>query len=48
MQRDSYDDASAPLVSVVRVCFSEDCPYDNAFWDGQQLVFGESYRRRMM
>ena len=41
--RDSYDNAGAPLVGVVRVCFTENCPYNNAFWDGQQLVFGESY-----
>lgn len=38
---DSYDNAGAPLVGVVRICESEVCPYENAFWNGEQLVFGE-------
>ena len=32
------------LMSTVRWCFTdEDCPYDNAFWDGTQMVFGAGY-----
>ncbi len=35
--RDSYDDAGATVVSTVH--YQRD--YDNAFWNGQQLVFGD-------
>jgi len=35
--RDSFDDAGATVVSTVH--FQRD--YDNAFWNGQQLVFGD-------
>lgn len=35
--RDSFDDAGAPLVGTVN--FGRD--YDNAFWDGTQMVFGD-------
>ncbi len=38
------------LQSTVRWCYTEtedddptECPYDNAFWDGRQMVFGEGY-----
>ena len=32
------------LQSTVRWCFTEgDCPYDNAFWDGTQMVFGTGF-----
>ncbi len=32
------------LMSTVRWCFTEDpCPYNNAFWDGTQMVFGTGY-----
>jgi bacillolysin len=32
------------LTSTVRWCFKDDtCPYDNAFWDGRQMVFGAGY-----
>ena len=36
-QRDSIDDAGLPLVGWGH--YGRD--YDNAFWDGQQMVFGE-------
>ena len=30
----------------MRWCFSDDsCPYDNAFWDGRQMVFGAGYAK---
>ncbi len=35
--RDSYDDAGATVVATVH--YERD--YDNAFWDGNQLVFGD-------
>jgi Zn-dependent metalloprotease len=35
--RDSYDDAGATVVSTVH--YQEN--YDNAFWNGEQLVFGD-------
>ena len=35
--RTSYDDAGAPVVATVHYGRS----YDNAFWDGRQLVFGD-------
>jgi bacillolysin len=37
-----YDDGQGQaLRATIRVCTSEACPYPNAFWDGQQMVFGE-------
>jgi len=35
--RDSIDDAGMPLIGTVH--YLED--YDNAFWDGEQMVFGD-------
>ena len=35
--RSSYDDAGAPVVTTVHYGRN----YDNAFWDGRQLVFGD-------
>lgn len=40
--RDSYDNAGALLRSSVRYCPSFlSCPYQNAFWNGTQMVYGE-------
>ncbi len=42
--RDSYDDAGAQLRSTVRYCPSpSDCPYQNAFWNGVQMVYGAGF-----
>lgn len=42
--RDSLDGAGMPLVSTVRYCDpSSACPFENAFWDGTQMVYGEGY-----
>ena len=42
--RDSVDDAGMELVSTVRYCPNDSsCPYQNAFWDGTQMVFGEGH-----
>src|SRR3954451_14775626 len=35
--RDSFDDKGAPVLATVHY----DRDYDNAFWDGTQLVFGD-------
>ena len=32
------------LMATVRWCFAEDpCPLDNAYWDGNQMLFGSGY-----
>ncbi|MFT4263108.1 MAG: M4 family metallopeptidase [Nocardioides sp.] len=32
------------LAATVRLCISgEDCPYENAFWDGTQMYYGSGY-----
>lgn len=48
--RDSLDDNGMQLVSTVDFCFFSDnpqlntCPdYPNAFWDGEQMVYGEGF-----
>ncbi len=40
--RDSYDDAGAEQRSSVHYC-AGGCPYDNAFWNGTQMVYGEGF-----
>lgn len=37
--RDSIDDAGLPLISTARFCEGE-CPYFNAFWNGEQMTYG--------
>jgi Zn-dependent metalloprotease len=42
--RDSIDNKGMPLVSTVRYCPSPtSCPYENAFWNGSQMVYGDTY-----
>lgn len=42
--RDSIDGRGMPLVSTVRFCpSSEPCPFQNAFWDGQQMTYGPGF-----
>ena len=42
--RDSLDDQGLPLKSTVRYCdLAAPCPYQNAFWDGQQMVYGQGF-----
>ena len=42
--RDSIDGAGMPMRATVRACdYRYSCPYDNAFWDGEQMVFGQGY-----
>jgi bacillolysin len=42
--RNSIDGAGLPLIATVKYCDpSYPCPYANAFWNGEQMVFGETY-----
>jgi bacillolysin len=42
--RDSLDGNGMPLVSTVRWCpDASECPFENAFWDGKQMVYGEGF-----
>ena len=44
--RASLDDQGMALISSVRFCpppGQGSCPYDNAFWDGFQMVYGAGY-----
>lgn len=42
--RDSLDNQGLPLISLVRYCPAVTaCPYGNAFWDGQQMTYGDGY-----
>jgi bacillolysin len=42
--RDSLDNAGMTLVSTADYCDpSFPCPYRNAFWNGQQMVYGDGY-----
>ncbi len=45
--RDSLDGRGLTLISTVRWCapaeYQWQCPLDNAFWNGEQMVFGQGY-----
>ena len=42
--RDSYDALGAALKSTVYYCpIGGPCPYQNAFWNGTQMVYGEGF-----
>lgn len=42
--RDSLDDQGYKLFSTVRYCAaSGPCPYDNAYWNGVQMVYGDGF-----
>ena len=42
--RDSLDDSGMPLVSTVRFCdLPQPCPYANAFWNGEQMAYGQGF-----
>ncbi|HMQ26273.1 MAG TPA: M4 family metallopeptidase, partial [Acidimicrobiales bacterium] len=42
--RDSINGAGMVLYSTVRHCpAGESCPYANAFWDGAQMVYGDTF-----
>ena len=42
--RDSVDDNGMTLINTVRLCLEGDdyeCPYQNAFWSGTQMAYGD-------
>ncbi|OGP70535.1 MAG: hypothetical protein A2W09_03885, partial [Deltaproteobacteria bacterium RBG_16_50_11] len=42
--RDSIDNAGMTLISTTRFCPDISyCPYQNAFWNGSQMVYGEGF-----
>ncbi len=42
--RDSIDGAGLPLIATVKYCpDAYSCPYGNAYWNGTQMVFGDTY-----
>jgi bacillolysin len=42
--RDSFDGAGGTIISTVHFCPSvADCPYANAFWNGEQMVYGDGF-----
>lgn len=42
--RDGIDGAGMTMISTVRYCEAgSNCPYANAFWNGQQMVYGQGY-----
>jgi len=44
--RYSYDELGGALVSTVHYCpYPSACPYQNAYWDGAQMVYGEGFSR---
>lgn len=45
-QRDSVNNAGMALISTTRYCPTQTsipCPYQNAFWNGQQMVYGQNF-----
>jgi len=43
-QRDSLNGAGGQLRATVRYCYpGEPCPFENAFWDGTAMYFGQGY-----
>lgn len=45
-RRDSVDNAGMALISTTRYCSTlsrDPCPYPNAFWNGQQMVYGQGF-----
>ncbi len=41
--RDSIDGSGMTLAATVRFCEEDFCPYDNAFWNGEQMTFGPGW-----
>lgn len=41
--RDSIDNRGMPIVQTVKFCENNTCPYENAFWNGKQMVYGAGY-----
>jgi Zn-dependent metalloprotease len=41
--RDSLDGAGMPLISLVRYCQPQGCPFQNANWNGRQMTYGAGF-----
>jgi len=42
--RNSINNAGMTLSATVRICpYSDECPYENAFWNGSRMYFGEGF-----
>ena len=41
----SYDGQDSPLIATVHFAEKVGVPYENAYWNGQQLVFGNEYTK---
>jgi bacillolysin len=41
--RDGIDDAGLPARATVRYCAPDECPFENAYWDGDQVVYGSGW-----
>ena len=42
--RDSLNGKGLPLISLVKYCpNASNCPYENAFWNGKQMVYGAGF-----
>jgi bacillolysin len=43
--RDSIDNKGMKLISLVKYCPNDasSCPYENAFWNGVQMTYGQNY-----
>ena len=40
----SIDNNGMKIISTVHYCDPDfACPYDNAFWNGEQMVYGDAY-----
>jgi len=46
-ERDSYDDKGASLISTVRFAQASGAPFENAYWNGKQMVFGKGYAKAL-
>lgn len=42
-ERDSWDGAGAPIISTVHFDQASGAPFENAYWNGEQMVFGDEY-----
>ncbi|MGE5463905.1 MAG: M4 family metallopeptidase [Syntrophothermus sp.] len=40
--RNSLDNNGMAIISTVHYCDPAECPFDNAFWDGVQIVYGDA------
>jgi len=46
-ERDSFDGQGAPLISTVNFAEASGAQFENAYWNGQQMVFGDNYTKAL-